>query len=197
MYVNKDSWEDVKKYYAQTFVKFKETGEDIFYIKEVNSSEIVAENIQGEEVGIIVENGYNIDYILPRKTLYQEGSTIVMLSRVPARMWKKGLNKQNTKFETWVGDNWVGQSFSIQRVNGFVNKPGYYQPDTVLSQLGNSVYYGWALNSRMWVCSSGQIYIDKTAIGKINKEKNVILVKPLFESDIREVFKDLVKYKTL
>ena len=197
MYVSLDTWEDVKKYYHQTFVKFKETGEEIYYIKEVNSSEIVAENMQGEEVGIIVENGYTIDYILPRKTLYQEAGSVVMLSRIPARMWKKGLNKQNTKFEVWDGHTWVAQSFSIQRINGFVNKPGYYQPDTILANFGDGVYLGWALNSRMWIGASGQIYVDKTAIGKINKEKNTILVKTLFESNVKEIFEDLVKYKVL
>lgn len=191
MFVNKENWEDCKKYYQETWVKFKEEGDNkIFYISEVGPKYLLAKDINGEVVGVDLEEGYTIEYAIPKKTTFQHGEHALHLFRIPARMWKKGMNKQNTNFNYLNPvDGWLHCGFDSQIINGFVNKPTYYTVKDALNEFQKSVHLkSAALNSRIAMSNKGMVYVDTVPVARVDIEKENVVVKKLFEPEITQLF---------
>ena len=154
MFINSQNFDDVKKYFQHTYVKFAETGDHIWHVDTVSPNEIICTDKNKEQVGIDLNIGYNLEYILPRKAIFQFGNEAVMLSRIPARQWKKGMCKANTAFHTLSSDGtWMALNFDINMIEGFVNKPSYYPIDIAQKefQKENGDLLSCALNPRMAV----------------------------------------------
>lgn len=192
MYVDNTNWDDCKKYFHQCFVKFKEEGERIFYITNVDSTMMLAEDIEGNQIGINLSKGYTLDYIIPKKTVFQLGEHARFLSRIPARMWKKGMNKSNTSFQQLSVSGWSGVPFDITIIEGFVNKPTYYSAEDAILDFGKSEHLqSAALSPRLSMSRNGNVYIDTVLIAKIDFSKNTIINRSLFKVDLQKVFKNL------
>lgn len=193
MFINSNSFDDVKKYFQHTYVKFKETGDHIWHIDSVNPHEIICSDKNKEEVGIDLQIGYNLEYILPRKATFQFGNYAVMLYRIPARQWKKGLCKANTNFSTLTGEgSWTTASFDINLIEGFVNKPSYYSLDTAISTFKQGDFVSAALTPRMSLTHSGKVFIDNVLVGKAEFEKKQLLCKKIFKPELQAMFNNFV-----
>jgi hypothetical protein len=192
MYVNSANWQDCQKYFSQCYVKFKEEGDRIFYITRVDAQLIIAESTSGDEIGIDLAKGYTIEYVIPKKTVFQIGEAALFLSRIPARMWKKGMNKSNTQFQYLTEDQWASAPFDIHSIEGFVNKPSYYTAVDALNDFKNSAHLkSAALTPRISINHSGKIYLDTVLIGKLDIDKSTIISRKIFKPELTSVFKNM------
>lgn len=188
MFVNSQNFDDVKKYFQHTYVKFKETGDHIWHIDTVSSNEILCTDKSKEQVGIDLTIGYNLEYILPRKAVFQFGRKAIMLSRIPARQWKKGMCKANTAFHTLSADgSWLSYGFEIDLIEGFVNKPSYYPVEQALKDFQNDLV-SVALTPRISMSKNGKIYIDSVLVARYTEEDQKITCRKIFAPEISKVF---------
>lgn len=193
MFVNCNNYEDIKKYYQGCFVKFKETGEHIWYIDHVDPEKIVCSDSKKEEVAIDLDIGYEIDYILPKKTVFQFGDYAMILTRVPARQWKKGLSKQNTRFaRLGAQGSWGAVDFAISYIEGFTNKPSYYDAQDTLKAFANpaSDLQSAAITPRISMCREGKVFIDGVLVGKFDLNEKTFVCKKIFQPELAHYFKD-------
>jgi hypothetical protein len=198
MFVDSNNWDDCKKYFEGTWVKFKEEGDNtIWYINEVTPKHLFAKSVDEKEIiGVDLEIGYTLDYVIPKKTTYQLHESAVNLSRIPARQWKKGMNKQNTLFQVLTGDGiWLPAPFQPDVINGFVNKPGYYTPHDALREFKASEHLrSAALNPRMSIARNGTIFVDTVLVARFDGER--LITKSLFVPEISAMFPEW-KIKTV
>lgn len=197
MYANSDNWEDVKKYYHNTFVKFKETGDVVWYVDRVDPERMLVTNSQGEEAGIWLPDGYQIDYVMPGRAVYQYGQNAVMLSRIPARQWKKGMCKANTAFHflTWDGI-WTSNPFDIKVIESFVNKPGYYNVDLAINDMKNGTIASAALTHRISICKNHRVFVDQLLVAKVDPIKKELIARKIMIPELSKVFTNF-KVKSL
>lgn len=189
MFINSQNFDDVKKYFQHTYVKFKETGDHIWHIDTVSPNEIICSDKNKEEVGIDLQIGYNLEYILPRKATFQFGDYAVMLYRIPARQWKKGLCKANTCFSTLTGEGtWTTAAFDINLIEGFVNKPSYYSLENALSAFKQPEFKSAALTPRIALTHTGKVFIDNILVGKVEFASKQLLCKKIFKPELQAVF---------
>jgi hypothetical protein len=199
MFVNRDNWEDCKKYFHGCYVKFREEGDRLFYIETVDPDQITARAVDNSEYcGIDLNIGYTIDYVLPKKTVYQYGKLVVMLARIPARMWKKGLNKQNTAFYILDGQGkWLQTELNPTLIQSFISKPAYYSVVNALNDFQKNLELeAAALTPRISFCRNGRIFVDQTIIARYDFETDTISCKNLFVPELTALFPN-AKMKTV
>lgn len=176
MKCTKDNWEDVKKYYESTFVKLPETGERVFKIVEVNSKGIRFYDYEGGEEEYTFEEPCQLDYILPHKKTFQWKGNAFLLTRTPARMWKKGLSEKNTKFFILGAFGWTTCEFSMSLYGAFVNKPNYLTYKDALMGIKEGTLDSAAISSRVSISSKKTVFVDTTPVGKVFPSKKTVLV---------------------
>jgi hypothetical protein len=189
MFVNQLNTDDIKKYWQGCHVKFKEDGDRIYHIRAVDGKYIYAEDRQGEEVLIDLAKGYNIDYVIPKKTTYQYGDYAACLSRIPARMWKKGMNKANTQFETLTSTGWKVTTYDIAIIEGFVNKPSYYHIEEALNLFAKTEnQQSCALSPRFSLHRKGNVYLDTTPVARLEQQAKRLVAKKIFVPELSKLF---------
>jgi hypothetical protein len=182
MLTSRENWRDVQKYYQHTFIKLTPLGETVVYVDNISNNLFQGTTHEGVKVEFDLDEGYYIDYCIPRKTVFQLNNYAAVLRRIPARMWKKGLSKENTQI---YGVQEDGSLFPLPlnsaNVWAYVNKPQYYQiGDPALKSMNSA-----ALNNRLYMTSEGYIYADDQAIGKL--EGNTVFCWRLFETELQDV----------
>lgn len=187
MEVSQNNWLDVEKYFYDTYVKFKETGDTIYRITGVNSEYITAVSLNGDEVGIDLKNPYKIDFLLPKKASFNMGNTAFHICRIPARQWKKGISKQNTSFTKYTNNGWQVCGWDHAMLEGYVNKPSYAKVEN-LQELFNQGYAAAAITPRIVVASNGNIFVDTVVVGKWAFDKALITTRQLFEIEMKTNF---------
>ena len=72
---------DIEKYYYNTYIKFKEFGDRLFYIQGVTSEKVFGldENDDYFELLLSDEAPYEVDYILPNKACFSYSDTVYQL----------------------------------------------------------------------------------------------------------------------
>lgn len=180
---------DFEKYFCGTIVKFTEEGEILYEVKKFLDNHLFAAIAisgpnKGETVAVDITNGYEISYVLPRKTVFQNREHSFLLSRIPARMWKKGCHSSNTSFQYLTAQGlWKNCSFHIAYLISFTETPKIYPKyNEVLLEKLESL----ALSSRLSISKSKQIFIDRDQVGKI--ENNILYVYPLFRNYVNSIF---------
>jgi hypothetical protein len=197
MLINCHNTEDISKYFLQTYVKFKEEGDKIFYVTKVTASRMLVRESSGEEAAIDLEDGYYLDYIIPKKTVFQYGEHALFLSRIPARMWKKGMDHKNTQFQVLkASGGWVEHDFNISTVEGFVNKASYMSFEDALTNLTSGDVNSVALSPRISINTGGSVYIDTVLVGKYRFQQKELACKSIFKEDLTKVFKCKIKALT-
>lgn len=189
MLVNSQNWEDAKKYFHQTFIKCTETGDELFYVEEVNSQWMILSTTNGEKAGIELSRPYEISYVIPKKTVFQNGGCAAQLSRIPARMWKKGMNKQNTAFMLLDEvSNWVSTELSMGLIEGFIKKPGYMTFNEAEREFAKGTIKSAALTPRMAITAAGNVFIDSVLVAKYQRDKKTLTCKKIFSPELTAVF---------
>lgn len=190
MKCSSSNWEDVRKYYEGTYVKLKETGEQVWYVNAVTSEGISFYSLDKEVACYKFSEGEcYIEYALPHKTTFQSGEAAYHLTRIPARMWKKGLSEKNTAFKVLTSKGWHSAGNSMQLYNAFVNKPSYISYKDALQGIKEGNIISAALSPRMAISKNKKLYVDTKHIGRVFvSKKQVVLTTPLFFSEVSELF---------
>lgn len=179
--------DDIIKYYKGTFVKFKETGDRLWYIHNVNYDEVHCKDVDGFDLYIDLNEEYEVDYALPGRAVYQCGNQAFMLSRKPAKQYQRGISSNNTNLSRLRPDGkWDSVQLTLDRLQQFVDKPAYQDPDVVQWPEMASI----ALNPVFSVAVGTKIlYALRTSIGSVNNNtKEVMLSNSLFKPEVKKLF---------
>lgn len=187
MLVNQESWEDFKKYYEKTWVKFPKLSQDtLWFVERVTPEFAEVSTSNHDEAMIDLKRGYDMDFVIPKKTVYQYGDSAACLSRIPARMWKKGMSKANTQFQVLLPQGWMAVNFDPQIIEGFINKPSYLDvyPNITKLQGENPELISMAITPRISMNGKGNVFIDSVMVAKYVPKTSTITVKSLFAPEI-------------
>jgi len=187
---NSTNHEDINRYYRNTFVKFKETGDTLYYIRSVNSEVIRGTDASGTEFELWLsdEHPYEVDYILPNKSYFQFKKRAALLLRVPAKQYQRGLSSSNTRV------NALSKTGSIQQLDlgfdvltEFVNKQAF--PSLAKAILNKSRDNSIVLSPRFaYVPDTKGIYADTSLVAEVRPEEKLIFVRhPIFRPEITEL----------
>lgn len=192
MLATKENWEDVKKYYQGTILKFhsekENLGDRLWKITNVTSNRIEAEDSAGDAIYVDLKYPYKLNYAIPKATVYQYQNRAAYLYRIPARMWRKGIDIKNTKIEVLCADGqWRGIELQFASLQGFVDKPGYYTLKEALDGFAIDLESA-ALSSRISLSCKGGVYINQTLVGRYQADKQTLTAKGIFVSDLVKYF---------
>lgn len=177
------NWQDIRKYYEGTFVKFAPFGDELFLIKSVSSDAIKGWYKMGKEEFILTlsdEAPFNLDFVLPHKSVYQLNDYAVVLHRVPARQYFRGICAENTKiFNPLTRDavdiNW-------KSLQAYVEKQAF---KSLKEAINAKNYSSIALNSRMhYDRVHKRIGVDSTYVATYDQGQNRIHTLPSFKDEI-------------
>lgn len=191
MFANQSNADDVKKYYHQTWVKFpKLSGDTLWWIDRVSHEFLEVLSDKGEEALIDLKRGQEMDYVIPKKTVYQFGNKAAYLSRIPARQWKKGMCEKNTKYQTLSSTKWDNHTFDIGIIAAFVNKPAYLDFYSVQKQWQCSDFtmMSVALTPRISCNNTGSVFIDDTLVGKYDLTKDLLTTREIYKENLQPIF---------
>lgn len=189
MIFNKANFEDIKKYYEKTWVKFPRLeGDTLWHIDRVTSDMIEVTSDAGEEALFSLSKDYPVDFVLPGKAVYQFGQNAAYLSRIPARMWKKGMSANNTQFKVLTGTAWKPLKFDINVIKAFVNKPDYMDPYSAVNSFQKSALDSAAINPRISMNQVGSIFLDEVMIAKLDFAKDTLTTREIYIPTLEPIF---------
>ena len=187
MKISKENYDDIKRYFYHTYVKIKEFGDKVWFVTNVNSQEVRLEDVDGCEVYIDLASEYELDYVIPPRTMFQRGPSAVLLQRIPAKQYYRGMHSSNTKFSYLKGNGGFAQmDWNIKVVQEFVDKPCY---QTIESFQDNpDMLDSYALSPIMAVAQNGSLFVGRQKVGMFKFPSRKIKIAPLFEKMAKTMF---------
>lgn len=186
-----DNHQDIQKYFNNTFLKIKETGDLLYLIQHVSRTEVRGVCETGAEFIIYLdnENPYEIDYVLPHKSYFQNGKDAYMLYRTPAKQYQRGLNSQNTNIVRMNKEGKFEQvklDFTVLKT--FVSKQPFYSLSQAIGKgkgpegTNNS----YVLTPRLaYSRILKKLFIDMTPIAQVDvAAKRIIFDQPIFKQEV-------------
>lgn len=192
MKVNKYTIEDANKYLGDTIVQFKEESgrENLFYFIKADLKYIYAKNIYTDEPILVdITKEYDVDFHFPRKLVFNSDNFSILITRIPAQMWKKGIHSKNTSFYLLKESGWQYCSFTPDLIKAYVQKQEYFSLES------NTKVISCALSPRISFCR-GKIYIDMTFVGTYNETTETLTTHPMFLEDLKPYFPYKIYYET-
>jgi hypothetical protein len=179
------NWQDIRKYYEHTYVKFNEFGDKLFYIAEVGPSIIrgIDDTQTDFELYLSDDAPYYLDYLLPHKAVFQYKDSVALLQRIPARQYRRGLCSDNTQILNVASGSKYDLGFPT--LKAFVSKPSYAS----FSEAFNckAKVKAVALSNRMTYMRTGQILIDHTTVAHYDyTTKKITMARPIFLPEIMQ-----------
>lgn len=196
MQFTRENRNDINKYYAGTYVKFKEhaieqhmAADTLFYIQSVDEDHVVGKCENGSPFMIWLSDAYpfEVDYVLPHKSFFQLGINAMLLERVPAQQYFRGLHGDNTRM-SYMGTNLVPkkQGITFESLKAFVTKQRFYSLKEAMAADG---YNSCVLSPRMqYVRINNHIYMDHQQIARVDKDL-IVMLKPIFREEVEEMLK--------
>lgn len=182
--------DDISRYYRGTFLKLREFGDQLFFIEQVDSFRVAGKHESGDPFVIYLDDAtpYEVDYILPHKSFFQFGQHAVMLRRIPARQYFRGLCDSNTQLEYLGPAGMKNVPLDFSALKAFVGKQKFF---TLQGAIGADVYTA-ALSPRlMYHHSKREIYMDFVPIARVQPNKlQIIVTKPIFLDEVNEMLRN-------
>lgn len=184
-----ENWQDIKRYYLGTYVKFKEHGDELFHISHVSPEAVKGTYQQGKEEFILSLDSsvpYNLEFKLPHKAVFQYRDRALMLFRVPARQYYRGISPENTK----IINAMTGEPLELTwaTLSAFVNKQAYYSLKEAMELSTKKRMQSMALNNRMcYVPEHRRILLDNKVIAFVEPTIGKIKTPPVFIEDVRKL----------
>jgi hypothetical protein len=194
MLFSTDNYDDINRYYRGTYVKFKETGDRLFYIRDVGPQRVTGTDEEGTEFELFLnhDDPYEVDYVLPHKSYFQLNKRACMLQRVPAKQYRRGICGENTRL-TALGKtgNLVQVEIGFDALKAFVSKQAFPSIKTVLTMKNKPLSV--AISPRFaFVPETGQIYTDLLAVAVVSKKDNrVTVTREIFRPEVTQFVSDL------
>jgi hypothetical protein len=189
MQFNSHNWEDIQRYYRHTYIKFKETGDTLFYVRDVRPDKVTGTDQDGTEFALHLnyDDPYEVDYILPNKSYFQYAKRACMLQRIPAKQYRRGICADNVRI---TGLSKTGGIVAIDvtfdTLKAFVSKQAFPSLNTVLMQKQKPLSV--ALSPRFaFVPVGGFLFCDQTCVAQVDtKTKKVTVLHNIFMPEIKQ-----------
>lgn len=184
-----NNWKDIDRYYRNTFVKFNEHGDRLFYISKVTPEAISGQCEDNSEfvLDLHPDHPYNLGFILPRKAVFQFKNAACLLQRIPARQYRRGICEDNVSIKV-IGKESEGLTVGFKTLAAFCNKAAYPTPHQALYGKGGPKV-SVALNKRLsYEKLSSRFYIDHFAVGKFDRDAHRINFNRLFRAEAEAAF---------
>lgn len=177
--------EDIGKYFLKSYLKFKETGDTLFYLNHVDTSCISGQIEDGRDFKLYLaeEEPYEVDYILPHKSFFQFGEHAAMLERIPAKQYHRGITCENTRVSYKLGGAVQQLPLGFEVLKNFVKKKKF----SSLSEAVKEGVYSAALSPRMmYVRSTRSVYVDFLPVARIvgPHYDKISMSAPIFKQEI-------------
>lgn len=185
--------DDIIRYWRGSFLKFKPEGNEfnadtLFYIDNVDRYTVTGKVEDGREFKLFLsdEHPYAVDYILPHKSFFQYDKHAVLLQRIPARQYHRGITVENTQLTFMSPEGVVGNvELSFNSLKAFVTKQKFFTLKEALDQRSKN---SCVLNSRMMVMPKNkQIYVDFEPVARVNPGHKIQMIKPLFKHELTQM----------
>ena len=181
------NWEDISRYYKNTYVKFKETGEKLFYVRRVDRFAVTGTDEDGTEFELCLndEHPYEVDYILPNKSFFQCGKRATMLQRIPAKQYQRGISSSNTQLCSLNKAGGLAKhEINFELLKQFVTKQTFISLDEAVRNKPRNM--STALSPRMaYVPDMNMLFVDFVAIALLDKkDKTIAMIKPIFHDEV-------------
>jgi hypothetical protein len=184
MICTSSNWEDIRRYFSDTYVKFKEYGDRLFFIQHVDPSVISGYDEDEVRFDLYLSDSkpYTLDYILPSKATFQYKNQAYMLHRIPARQYRRGLCQDNTNIIRLHDGQKMPIDFDI--LKAFVNKPVY----STLGQALKATKGTHTISSRMWYnTANNQLFLDLKRVGIYDKANETLMLSPVLHEDVAKL----------
>jgi len=188
------NYEDIHRYYRCTYVKFKEMGDRLFYIRDVGHSQVRGTDEDGTEFELYLnhDDPYEVDYVLPHKSYFQYAKRACMLQRVPAKQYRRGLCAENTRL-TAIGKtgNLVNIDIGFDVLKAFVTKQAFPSIKTVLTMKNKPLSV--ALSPRFaFAPEPGLIIADQLTVATVDKKQQKVTIhREIFRPEVLKFVNDL------
>lgn len=175
--------DDIKRYYTGTYVKFKEHGDMLFQIKDVGYDKVTGILEDGRPFSLYMsdEFPYEVGYVLPHKSYFQYKGDAMLLERIPAKQYYRGLREDNTQVGYIRNGGVVFAGLSFELLKAFVTKQQFY---TLSGAINAKNFKSCVLNSRMmYNRSTKQIYVDFIPVAFVT-EGIINMTRPIFREEV-------------
>lgn len=172
--------DDIRRYYERTFCKLPEHGDKLFFLEVVVGTdegwEVRLKDSNQDVYAILLEEEapYEMNFALPHRALFPFKNSVLLLERIPARQYKRGIGTENTRLVDVFSGKQVTLDF--KKLEAFVSKSNYSSVNEALFAKRGMTVVGVALSSRVsFYCPDQVFYVDTVPFAKYNREKNLIL----------------------
>jgi hypothetical protein len=189
-YRNVDDW---RQRYNKTYGWFRpEAGEKkLVYITDVNQK-VVFHTSDGQEFFANLDKDVKFEFLpITRGWFYTRDGGAVLLQRVPAKQYHRGISKNNTamyflRADGTLGGRGLGAGLEFTVLEDvFVS-----QPTPHFQEFLKGKSWCWLPSKFFAVCFHGQVYMYDTRIGTFDRVKNIItLDNTLFLQELRDAIR--------
>ena len=196
---------DIQKYFQGAFVKFPgmagvfgdgavaaEAGDIIHTVEQVTSSYIKGKRIEGNDAVPYEFCLYSeaevvppeVEFILPKKSYYNGPSGALMLFRIPARQYKRGVCSDNTAIvQLQSAGTFEPYPLTVITLTEYVGKQAYKRFEA-------HKLPSYAVTRRIGVAANGHVFMDRVKIGTIDYTTNTIkLGRDLFVPEVQKALR--------
>lgn len=189
------NYEDIQRYYRQTYVKFREFGDKLFYIKDVLPKVVLGKDEDGTEFELHMseEFPYEVDYVMPNKSVFQYKNHAHILQRIPAKQYYRGLNSNNTSISRLDRSGVVCPiHIDFDVLKAYVRKQEFPQFDRAVTVIGRKTSV--ALSKRfIFVPNTKRIYADTLPVAEVDHAKKQVKVyQQMFMPEILELTRNSI-----
>lgn len=186
-----ENTDDIIRYYKNTYIKFKETGDTLFYVRAVREQRVEGTSQDGTpfELYLDAEFPYEVDYVLPHKSYFQWGDHACLLQRIPAKQYQRGISANNVSLSLLrAGGQGADTSVGFEVLMSFVSKQAFMSLDTAIESDKISV----VLSPRMaFIPSTKKIYLDSKCVGQLTPKRKLVkcffgIFRPEFEALVQD-----------
>lgn len=187
--------DDISRYFRGTFVKFQEYGDKLFYIRDVHSREISGTTEDHQEFRLYMKEDmpYNVEFLLPRKSFFQMDRHAVLLSRIPAKQYRRGICRENTSIASLdVSGMFQMEEVGFSSLRAYVNKQEF--PSLNVAVANKEKNHSIALSPRMaYVSRTRTLFIDDLPVAHLDtKAKQCTILQPIYRDEVLEIVKGSV-----
>lgn len=167
MIATSDNTQDVNKYFQNTFIVVPEvTPEHVMLLVKAREDGLVCQDSRTNQEGFIsFADDYTYEIQSPlvtRKAWFMYEGSPYLISRVPARMWRKGIDKQNTVINAVTpSGNLTQVGLSTKLLNAYLQTD---YPDALEDKKDLQVLSPeWVFNSKTNVIQYWHFVVGKTS----------------------------------
>ena len=177
MIASSENVKDIEKYFSGTYIVVPEVSEThVMYLEQAKSLGLICKDSRNNKQGLIsFEGGFEYKIQSPlttRKAWFMYDGDAFLITRIPARMWRKGICSENTAiFRLTVEGELSKTGISVSLLNAFLQdqstpwdpqalNPQVLSPEWVFHGKLKSLYL-WDKLVGKWASRSNELFVPR------------------------------------